>query len=128
MCKGLIKMMLLLCVGATNIQAKVLDLTGKPIIRLTGVVDKSILSKMRVLNKIKGKKVVLLINSPGGDVYPGLQFIDAMEAVKTRGVKITCVVSNMAASMAFQILSKCDSRYSLANSLLLWHPMKLRVS
>jgi ATP-dependent Clp protease protease subunit len=69
--------------------------------------------------------ITIIINSPGGAVFAGLQFINAMELVKKRGVLLNCYVPGMAASMAFQILAHCDNRYALPYSLLLWHPVRI---
>lgn len=72
----------------------------------------------------KEKVVNIIINSPGGAVYAGLQFINAMESAKSKGVKLKCYVPGMAASMAFQIYAHCDERYAFKYSLLLWHPVR----
>lgn len=71
------------------------------------------------------KPVNIIINSPGGDITTGYLFINYLEQVKARGVKVHCYVKHLAASMAFQILIRCDKRYALENSLLLWHPAKV---
>lgn len=68
--------------------------------------------------------VNIIIDSPGGSVYSGTMFINQMEAVRGRGTPVRCFVSGMAASMAFSILLHCDERYALANSYLLWHPVR----
>lgn len=67
----------------------------------------------------------LIIDSPGGAVYSGTLFINQMEAVRGRGTKIRCLVSGVAASMAFSILLHCDERVSLTNTYLLWHPVRV---
>lgn len=69
--------------------------------------------------------VELVLNSPGGSVFAGLQFVNAMQLAQSRGIKIKCYVAGMAASMAFQILAECDERYALRYSLLLWHPVRI---
>jgi len=69
--------------------------------------------------------VEVVINSPGGSVFAGLQFVNAMHLAQARGIKIRCYVAGMAASMAFQILAECDERYALRYSLLLWHPVRI---
>lgn len=69
--------------------------------------------------------VDILINSPGGSVFAGFIFINAMEVVRARGTKIRCLVTSMAASMAFQILAHCTDRYALPKALLLWHPVRI---
>lgn len=80
----------------------------------------------RILDQsTKSKVIVLLINSPGGEVYAGLNLIGAMKMAKSRGVRFDCAVTTMAASMAFQILANCDRRYVLNNTFLLWHPVRI---
>lgn len=74
------------------------------------------------------KPIDILISSPGGSVIAGLFFMDAMDRVKSRGIKIRCLVDKMAASMAMHIFGNCDERYALANSLLLWHPAYVTIN
>lgn len=69
--------------------------------------------------------ITIIINSPGGSVVEGFRFINKMEAVRSSGVKLTCVVVEIAASMAFQILTHCDDRVSLDKSFLLWHGVRV---
>lgn len=71
------------------------------------------------------KPIYIFLNSPGGSVMPGLTFLDSMNLAKSRGVKLVCVSSTLAASMAFTIFAECDVRYSFAYTKLLWHPMKV---
>lgn len=66
----------------------------------------------------------IVIDSPGGSVYAGWHFISAMKQVQAAGVTLDCYVDGMAASMAFQILSFCNGKYSLPYSTLLWHPVR----
>jgi ATP-dependent protease ClpP protease subunit len=68
-----------------------------------------------------GKEVHLIINSPGGEIVTGFQFLNVMDSYRAQGVKFKCFVTNIAASMAFQILVHCDERYTLNYSFLLWH-------
>jgi hypothetical protein len=70
------------------------------------------------------KPISLVINSPGGSVVTGFWFLNKMEAVRKKGVKINCFVPDLAASMAFQILVHCDRRVILSKALLLWHPVR----
>ena len=67
------------------------------------------------------KELHIILNSPGGSVGTGFQFINKMKALKGRGTKITCFVSGLAASMAFEVLVHCDKRIVLSESNLLWH-------
>jgi ATP-dependent Clp protease protease subunit len=68
--------------------------------------------------------ILIYINSPGGQVFAGLQFINSMRFAKAKGIELKCYVTGMAASMAFQFLAECTERYALAYSLLLWHPVR----
>jgi ATP-dependent protease ClpP protease subunit len=63
----------------------------------------------------------LIINSPGGSVFAGFQFLSIMKAAKAEGMRVVCIVPGLAASMAFQILTQCDERHVLNESMLLWH-------
>jgi ATP-dependent protease ClpP protease subunit len=67
----------------------------------------------------------IIIDSPGGSVITGFQFINVMEAVRARGTRLRCFVPNIAASMAFQLLLHCDERYVLTHSFLLWHGVRV---
>ena len=74
-----------------------------------------------------GTPVDIVLDSPGGSVFTGFQFVNAMEEVKGRGITIRCFVNGIAASMAFQILVHCNERYSLSRSFLLWHGVRTGV-
>jgi ATP-dependent protease ClpP protease subunit len=69
----------------------------------------------------------LIINSPGGSVVTGFRFITRMDAARAKGMRITCFVTEMAASMAFQILLHCDERHTLNTSFLLWHRARVQL-
>jgi len=69
----------------------------------------------------------IVIDSPGGSVFTGFQFVNAMEEVKGKGITLRCFVSGIAASMAFQILVHCNERYALSRSFLLWHGVRTGV-
>lgn len=66
----------------------------------------------------------IVINSPGGSVFPGLQLVEAMRIAQARGVTIKCVTTLMAASMAFTVFANCNERYAFTYSMLLFHPMR----
>lgn len=73
----------------------------------------------------KGKQIDIILASPGGDVITGSLLIDKMEQLKLQGVNIRCVVRDVAASMAFQMLLHCSERYATPHSFLLWHPVRI---
>jgi hypothetical protein len=72
-----------------------------------------------------GKDIDIIISSPGGEVIVGSLLIDYMEHLKLGGTKFRCVVRDVAASMAFQILLHCNERYSAPHAFLLWHPVRV---
>jgi ATP-dependent protease ClpP protease subunit len=108
--------------GAAN--ASEFTLGPNPIV-IEGAIFGNILPKANELLKVKSGIADVVINSPGGSVFAGWQFINAMKAVQSRGVKIRCTVTTMAASMAFQIFAACDERYAYKYSTLLWHPVRM---
>ena len=123
---------LLLILGllyTTIAPAKTITVDPMRTLYIKGVVDGEILKQAQTLEEMSRTKkpIYIIINSPGGSVYPGLQFLTAMQIAKYRGVTLNCIVPVMAASMGFQILVNCTNRYAFANSLLLWHPMKIQM-
>lgn len=93
---------------------------------ITGPIGGEIIDQaQQLLNLAETNKnpIYLVINSPGGAVLPGMQFLQAMRIAQREGVEIRCVVPVFAASMAFQIFAECNKRYAFETSLLLWHPM-----
>lgn len=72
----------------------------------------------------KSDEITLVIDSPGGYVDSGLRMITAMHLLQAQEVSFRCVVTGMAASMAFGILAECDERYAMSTSGLLFHPIR----
>lgn len=72
-------------------------------------------------------RVTLILDSPGGSVYTGFKFISQMKTLQGKGTKFHCYVPGMAASMAFHILTQCDKRVVLEESMLLWHRARIFV-
>lgn len=72
-------------------------------------------------------EVQLIINSPGGEVVTGFLFLNLMKSAQQLGLKVTCFVPTIAASMAYQILLNCDERHTLNHSFLLWHRARVNV-
>jgi len=107
--------------------AKTLTVNPESTIEIRGVVDGKILEKADKLRALATKfdEVTIVINSPGGSVMAGSIFISQMEAVKTQGVGIRCIVTGLAASMATHILAHCTTRYAFFYSYILWHPARV---
>lgn len=74
-----------------------------------------------VLQKEVAPELNVIISSPGGSVFTGYTYISTIKALRARGTKVNCYVAIMAASMAFHMLTQCDTRTVLAESVLLWH-------
>lgn len=72
-----------------------------------------------------GDKVILFrINSFGGSIFAGMDFIDLVTQVKrVQGIKVQCLVGTKAMSMGLVILESemCDERYALPHSVFLAH-------
>lgn len=102
-------------------------LSPEKTIVLGGVISDSIYAPFsEALDKLAPeKKVDMIISSPGGSVIVGSLIIDRMEQLKLEGVNFRCVVRDLAASMAFQILLHCNERYATPHSFLLWHPVRI---
>lgn len=77
------------------------------------------------LSKVTEGEYTLLIDSPGGLVSAGIKVMQTMRLVQSRGVKIRCIVTGAAMSMADYILTECDTRYALPTAQLLWHPIRV---
>ena len=68
----------------------------------------------------KDKVIDMVINSGGGSVHVGLEFIEEMKYFKSLGYKFNCYVRN-AYSMGFVILQYCDHRIGSSNSTYMHH-------
>lgn len=64
--------------------------------------------------------VTIVIDSPGGDVNAGQEFITAMNMAKSKGLPLVCVAKD-ALSMGMAIFNACDERYAVKDGQLLWH-------
>ena len=105
-----------------------IDMRGARTVKVAGEINGSILEvagKIDRMSKENAKQPInIIINSPGGSVPAGLQLVEAVHVAQSRGVKVRCAVTTLAASMAYILLSQCDERFALANSLLLFHPAR----
>lgn len=64
------------------------------------------------------QRIILYINSVGGDVFQGFEIIDSIVASKT---PVVCVVTGVCYSMAVPILAVCHKRYSFGTASFLIH-------
>tara|TARA_R110000824_G_scaffold17339_1_gene70534 strand:- start:12744 stop:13391 length:648 start_codon:yes stop_codon:yes gene_type:complete len=70
------------------------------------------------------KVIDVAINSGGGSVHLGLEFIEEMKSLKDKGYKFNCYVRN-AYSMGFIILQYCDHRIGSSNSTYMHHLVQI---
>lgn len=113
-----------------SLSARTVELNPERTLYLIGAVDQKVVTLVQLLTDMRMKSrepIALVINSPGGSVTAGYFLIAAMDEARASGVQIDCVVGNMAASMAFNILMHCSRGYMFSHSLLLWHPPRIAV-
>lgn len=96
------------------------------IVVISGEVDQRVIGQSGFITQIAGEPVIrIVINTPGGSVIAGNMFIRAMEVAKSKGSKIECVVTNLAASMGMHIFAHCTERYAVVGGLLLFHEARV---
>lgn len=86
------------------------------------IADMPALSK-QLLSMVKAgeKKIFIKINSPGGLLSEGHNFILLMKDVQSLGVKFTCIIDGSAMSMATIIFTECNERLAIVGSIIMWH-------
>ena len=82
----------------------------------------AVLAKVDELVAAGDRTIMFRINSYGGGVAAGYDFIQSIEEHQKRGVKVICVVDTKAMSMGFAFLQGfCDERLMTKRSILLAH-------
>lgn len=108
---------------------KSLDLDTKKVVVIDTDIDEAasvkFLLQMAITSVLPGPRIIV-IDSDGGSVPAGQTMIDIMEAEKAIGVKMVCVVTERAHSMAFNILTHCDVRLASPKSKFVVHKMAIR--
>jgi ATP-dependent protease ClpP protease subunit len=109
--------------------ANALKIDAKRVVRVVGEVRslRAEIFQLALKSLESNAPIVLMIDSPGGHVDGGMEFIEAMRSLKERNMKFVCV-TKMAASMGMAIFSECTSRYAFKDSEILWHPVKARTN
>ena len=112
----------LLLTFSISTQADTVVLSDQNTLSLNGPVDgnsmTSLMVKLQALNKIDTKEpIFLLINSPGGSIYDGFDFIRFAQTSKRKINTVTL----FSASMAFQIVESLGIRYVTSYSTLMSH-------
>ena len=101
-----------------------IDLRTDKVARLETQVNGVSLMKFQVemfqTASLKGDRVIL-INSNGGNEANGKVMINIIEAERSLGSRVICVVERRAHSMAFNLLTHCDVRLAVPGSLMIFH-------
>lgn len=104
-----------------DIYSRLLD---KRVIFVTGEIEtdmaEDIVAQLLLLDQDGKGDINMYIDSPGGCVISGLKIIDTMRFIKA---KVNTIVTGMAASMGFVILSSGNPghRYALPNAQIMAH-------
>lgn len=118
------------CISSTAVYAE-LVLEKEKVLVLNGVIAQGnimSLGEEMIRRANEGQKEVqLIINSPGGEILTGTLFLNLMADAQNKGLKVTCAVPVVAASMAYHILLHCDERHVLSKGFLLWHRARVYV-
>lgn len=123
--KYLLLALMLTMFSAFGVNAKTITLTNQNSMSLNGPVDgtsmTALMTKLQELNKIETQEpIYLVINSPGGSIYDGFDFIRFAKTSK----RPIHTVTILAASMAFQIVESLGDRYVTDYSTLMSHRAK----
>lgn len=78
------------------------------------------LRRLDSLENMEKEPIYLVMNSGGGGIYPGLEFINLTKGLKRKVI----TVSHYAASMAFETVQSLGERYLLSNGILMSHKAK----
>lgn len=95
-------------------------LNGEVSSQSLGPVSQALLSKCTE----EKPELYLVLNSPGGDVIAGGQFISFVKGLNCK----VHTVSLFAASMAYIIAERLDTRYVVDSSILMSHRMRMGIS
>lgn len=77
-----------------------------------------IVSKMKAMDLLNRKPIIIEMNSPGGSVPDGMSIINAIEHIKS---PVITVISGQVCSMAALISIVADKRYIYSNSYWMQH-------
>jgi ATP-dependent protease ClpP protease subunit len=116
----MLKILLSLIVFSTIANAKDIELTEKNCVVFNQPVSNGYVAKktVEIINKsFNESELYLVMETPGGSVMAGLQFIDTIKALNIKVHTITL----FAASMGYQIVQEFGTRYITASGTLMSH-------
>lgn len=120
---------LLALIGAGTAQAStILNLDPKTTVVLREVVGQATVDerlKFSALASAGVPEITIVIDSPGGSVFEGLQFIQQIRNAQANGTEVRCVGTGKVISMAYFIFTACDTRYAMPDSIMLFHPIRI---
>jgi len=67
------------------------------------------------------RKLVIFINSPGGDAFSGLALADQIERAKKAGFHVTAHASGIVASAAVPVFAVCSRRLAAPGTIFMVH-------
>ncbi len=106
-------------------QNQIITLKKNNFISIDDKIDDNNVEKWsKQMNKLTANPIYIFIDSPGGSVDAGSQFINNMNWLINHDKTINCIVKS-AYSMAFVILQHCTNRYVMSSSTLMQHQMSL---
>lgn len=81
----------------------------------------SIVNRLYSFDQDTYHPVMVAIDSVGGEVGAGMTIIGAIKHLKDAGIKVQCVVTGLAASMAAWIYLHCSERYATPSAVIMYH-------
>lgn len=76
----------------------------------------------------RDKRVWVILNSPGGDIFQGFAIYDFLKAIANQGIEVNIVGMGMVASMAVCIMQAGTKRYAFPNTQFTVHQASLSSS
>ena len=125
---------LYLLISSTHALGKTLNVMDTPknlILNLSGIISGSTVNPLiNSLDHLSSnnipKRIILLIDTEGGEVVEGHHLIAAMNLATARNTAIDCVIGRKAYSMGVALLPHCSKIYALKHSVIMFHSIRER--
>lgn len=106
------------------------QITTQRVIVIAGSIDRAVADgvEMQLLAHQGPGPIVLIVHSGGGSVTEGARILGMLMAERIKGTKLICVGVGMTHSMAFNIMSYCDSRYMTLGTTAVAHKVAIMPS
>jgi ATP-dependent protease ClpP protease subunit len=124
---------LYLLISSTHALGKTLNVMDTPknlILYLSGAIAESTVNPLiNSLDHISSnnvpKRVIILIDTVGGEIVEGHHLIAAMNIATARNTAIDCIVGRKAYSMGAMLLPHCSKVYALKHSVIMFHSIRM---